>query len=110
VVHTWPQVPQLVALPVVSTQLPLHRLCPAGHPETHAYAPPPLEAHDGVLPEQASPHVPQLPLPVMSVSQPRSPLLLQWLHPAAHEDRGNEHAPDARHCAGPLTWGSALQS
>jgi hypothetical protein len=50
--QTFPQVPQLLASPVVSVQVPPHAVCPEGQQT-------PLE-QEGVAPEQASPQVPQL--------------------------------------------------
>jgi len=53
-VHTVPQVPQFELLDTVSTHVPLHIVCPAGHVHT-------LLTHDDP-PPQAMPHEPQLVL------------------------------------------------
>jgi hypothetical protein len=110
VVQTLPQDPQSFALCFVSTHVPLHRVgIAAGHPELHAYAAPPDDAHTGIAPEQLVVQLPQWLWTVMSCSQPLSGFPSQSAQPCAHEAAGNEHAP-AAHDAAPLTCGRFVQS
>lgn len=70
----------------------------------------PASAQTDVVIGQALSQAPQLVAVVTFVSHPWSGLELQWLHPAAHEESGNEHCPDAEHVTGPLTCGRPVQS
>ena len=104
--QTLPQVLQLVALLLVSTQLPLHSESdPLGQPVLHW---PP--AHTGVVDGQALVHEPHVAGRVMSVSQPSSGLPSQSSQPAAHADVGKEQAPAPVHVAVPVTCARFVQS
>jgi hypothetical protein len=49
-----------------------------------------------------TPQPPQLEVDDSSVSQPCATLVVQWVHPGAHDVSGNEHCP-ALHDTAPLT-------
>ena len=88
--QTWPQLPQLFTLPVVSTHPPvLQSICVLEHPDTHTE----LE-QTGVLPLHAVAHAPQwLAVLVRSTHVPP-----QLVKPGLH---ATPHAP-ALHVAVPL--------
>ena len=110
VVHTLPQVLQSLALLVVSTQDPEHRVgVPEGHPDAHWYVAPEA-VHTGVVPLHPLPQLPQFEVVAMFVSQPRSGLPLQCIQPVAHADGGKEQAPPTAHVTAPLTCGRFVQS
>jgi hypothetical protein len=106
--HAWPQLPQLVALWLVSTHVPSQLVVEPEQPLAQAYDPPD-KAQRGVAVGQTLPHAPQLSVLEVSVSQPSSALVLQWDHGDAHDESGNEHWP-ALHVTGPLTCDKAVQS
>jgi hypothetical protein len=69
----------------------------------------PEPEHRGAVAGQTVVQLPQLAVLVMSVSHPSFALAEQCIHPAAHDDEGNEHTP-AMHDTGPLTFLSMVQS
>jgi hypothetical protein len=104
--HASPHPLQLLALLVVSTQAPLHRVgVVVGHPETHVPA-----AHTGSFAGHAFVHEPQVDFVVMSVSHPSSGLPSQSAHPAAHDDAGKLHAPAVVQDVVPATCARFVQS
>ena len=96
---------QLVALFVVSTQLPLHKVgAPAPQPLLHV-----PDAQIGVAPVHDVPHFPHVAGFERSASQPSSALLEQCAKPSAHDVAGTTHLP-ALHVVAPLTCGRPVQS
>jgi hypothetical protein len=101
--------PQLVALMVVSTQLPsLHRDAAPEQPVAHAYVLPEA-AQTGILVGHELVQPPHVLTLERSVSQPSSALLVQCPYGWAHEVVGTTHLP-ATQVTGPLTLESSVQS
>jgi hypothetical protein len=97
---------QSLALLVVSTHVPLHRMgVPVGQPDTHV---PP--AHTGSFAGHTLLHEPQVPGFVMSVSQPSSGFPSQSAQPAAQAVAGKLQAPVAVHDVAPATCARLVQS
>ena len=109
VVHAWPQAMQWFAFTIVSTHDPLQSVgIEAGQPVAHANVLPD-PAQTGLVLGHAMPQAPQLSVFEMSVSQPSSGFIVQWVQGAAHAETANPHFP-AAHVTVPLTCARVVQS